>query len=384
MSPNVLLFTIKYLKNNSDYILSVILILFFGVEFYSKICEIYFNFYPSQLSQIVKGFILLFLSVSTIISKDYRFISIILILFGVFCLGQFYLLNSFSVDSILVFFRYLFPLLLFNFYNTFRKSGNRSLYLKLFETIIVVNSLLIIIGFLFSLKLFETYNFSRFGYNGLIYASATGSYLYLVALFYFASEQSKEKKISIKLILIVISCCLIGTKSIYISLVVLLFYFVFKMKSNFKIPLLLFLSLGTIFFAYFLIFKSQTFSNITANNGLATAVLSYRNEIFTKNMLPFITNEWSLSNYLFGGFSSFELRSQMGFIDLFFMFGAIGFLFYARSYFKLYLTFKLNVLSKLFLVLLIFMIFISGNFYLYSITSLFLIAYKENVLYSMS
>ncbi len=381
MGYNVSLFINKYVSKHSDYILSAVLILFFGLEFYSKICEVYFDFYPSQLSQILKGIVFFTFIFLLFFTKDFKVLTILSLLIVSFCIGQFYLENSFSKDSVKAFFRYLFPILLFIFYNSFRKPKKNSLFLKLFETLILLNSILIILGFLFSIKLFETYSFSRFGYNGIIYASASSSYLYLIGLFYFLVKQQKQEVLNLKLILVLISCCLIGTKSIYITLVLLLFYFVFRIKSKFKILILLFLVVFSFFSAYFFIFNSETFSKITAKNGLLSAVLSYRNEIFSKNMLPFIQNEWCLENYFFGGFPNLDLRSEMGFVDLYFMFGTIGFILYLWLYIKLYFTFKLGLLTWFFMFILIFMIFISGNFFLYSITSLFLIAYKENVLY---
>ncbi|MBP92770.1 MAG: hypothetical protein CMC55_01490 [Flavobacteriaceae bacterium] len=380
MSHNVSLFIDKHISKNSDYILSLILILFFFVEFYSKICEIQFNFYPFQLSRIIKGIITVFLLVMLFLSKNYKQILILGLITSVFCIGQFSLDEGYSSDAIMVFFRYLFPLLLFLFYNSFRTSKSTSYFTKIFEFIVLLNSALIIIGLLFNIKLFETYNFSRFGYNGLIYASATSSYLYLIALFYFVVKWHTQNRLDLKFFIILIAACLIGTKSIYITLIMFLFYFIFKLKTKYKMLLSALLALITAFSAYFLIFESETFSKITSKNGILTAILSYRNEIFTNNMLPFISNEWNFVNYLFGGFSDFELRSQMGLIDLYFVFGGIGCILYLWYYFKLYITFKLTIVTRLFLIILIFMIFISGNFFLYSITSLFLIAYKENVL----
>lgn len=118
--------------------------------------------------------------------KNFKIFPLIALMFILYFTGQFFISESFSVNSINVFFKFIFLILVLEFANnlTSPEKLKRSLF-NVFEWVMLLNSLLICTGALFSIKVFNTYQGSRFGYNGLFDAVSTGSYAYIITLLYF-------------------------------------------------------------------------------------------------------------------------------------------------------------------------------------------------------
>ncbi|MDC9724100.1 MAG: hypothetical protein PSN34_15200 [Urechidicola sp.] len=249
-----------------------------------------------------------------------------------------------------------------------------------FEKVIIFNSLLIVIGGIFEIQLFKTYG-GRFGYNGLFVTSAAGTYAYLVALFYFLFKYKKKFIYDIKSIIIMISCLLIGTKSLYLGVgFVLMFYFILYTDKRQRILGLSFITISLIVAVYYALFIWDVFNSIWLNDGLLTSILSYRDQLFIDRTLPFIEANWSAVNYFFGGVNSISTRSQMGFVDVFYFFGIVGGFYYLWVYKSTFIKFKINRVSLLFLFLLCAIIFISGNFFLNASVVIYMLVVRESLL----
>ena len=108
----------------------------------------------------------------------------------------------------------------------------------------------------------------------------------------------------------------------------------------------------------------KTFNNVRNKNGLLTAILSYRDKLLINETIPFIDNNWLIVNYFFGGINDISTRSQMGFLDLFYFFGLIGTTIYLYSFRCWFFNFKLSRINIYFILILFFITFLSGNFFL--------------------
>ncbi|MCR9182168.1 MAG: hypothetical protein NXH73_04515 [Flavobacteriaceae bacterium] len=238
------------------------------------------------------------------------------------------------------------------------------------------NSILIFIGVIFSIKLFNTYQGDRFGFNGMFAAVSNGSYAYIITLLYFLLSYKDKVFKNWKFILIFISCFFIGTKAVYLAMALTLAYIVVAAKIPHKKTILSLGAIVSLAAAYYFFFHYGIFNSIRQSDGLISALLSYRDELFLERTLPYIQENWSWVNYLFGGVSDFDLRSQMEFIDVFFFWGLLGGAFYLFIFYKLFLPFKLSRTGIFFIAFLAFIVLLAGNFFAYSFVAMFLMVLK--------
>lgn len=361
-----------------SHLLSILLVVFYISEGYSKYVSLNFHERP-DITKIIKLGVMMFILASLI--KNYQLFIQLTLIISSFILGQLFISPNFNLVVLGVFLKYIFPLLLFAYFNKNRLSVKAWKTLQnTFESVIIFNSVLIVIGIIFEIQLFKTYG-GRFGYNGLFVTSASGTYAYLVTMFYFLFKNKKAFIYDVKSIIIMISCLLIGTKSLYLTLgLVLMFYFILFTNKKQRILGLSLMSILLLLGIYYTLFIWDVFNSIWLKDGLLTSVLSYRNELFLERTLPFIEVNWSFINYLFGGVNSISTRSQMGFIDIFYFFGTVGGGFYLWVYTKTFIKFKINRGSLLFLFLLCDVIFISGNFFLNASVVIYLLIVRESLL----
>lgn len=349
--------------------------LFFGLEFSDKLSIYYFSVY--SFSQYIKAALLLGILAYQSIAKDYKFIAFTLVLLITYSIGQLLLETSFSRNSLLTFFKFLFPILLFAYVDKgIHKIKEIPVFFKTFEWLMAVNSILILIGILFSIKLFNTYQGNRFGYNGLFNAVSTGSYAYIITLIYFLLSYKEKVIKNWKFILIFISCVFIGTKAVYLTMAFAIAYIVIVSKIPFKKTILVVATLTGLLLAYYFFFHYGIFNSIRQTDGLLSSLLSYRDQLFLERTLPFIQESWGWVNYLFGGVSDFDLRSQMDIIDVFFFWGLVGGAFYLYVFLKLFIPFKMNSTGWVFISFLAFIVLLAGNFFVYSFVALFLVVLK--------
>jgi hypothetical protein len=350
-------------------------ILFFILGGYSK--WVLYNDLSFFDAKFIKAGIFFLLLIGVVLHKNLKVLTLIAFLGILYCTGQFFITDSFSVNSFNVFSKFIFLILAFGFVNNL--YSYEKLKYNLFnavEWVMLINSIFIFLGVIFSIELSNTYQGSRFGYNGFFDAVSTGSYAYIITLMYFLLTYKSAVVKNWKFILIFISCFFIGTKAVYLAIVFTLAYIVITAKIPYKKTIL---SVGVILSlaaAYFFFFHYGIFNTIRQSDGLISALLSYRDELFLERTLPYIQENWSWVNYLFGGVSDFDLRSQMEFIDVFFFWGILGGAFYLVVFYKLFIPFKLNKTGIIFIAFLAFIILLAGNFFAYSFVAFFLLVLK--------
>ena len=356
----------------------LLLLSFFITESIGKITN-HFLDENSILPAVIKGLTLIFFSVFLLVTKNYKIKLLLSALFACFILGQLFTLKPFEFNIIKVFLKYLFPiLLLFYFKESMPFKEHRSRLFTIYEYIILFNTFIIIIGFLFNITLFKTYLGERFGFNGLLINSSTSTYIYVVTLFYFLYKYRQNFIFKPKAIFILLGSLLIGTKTIYfVIFIILLYYLIEYTKSKKALIIISILLSSLLFFGYLNLFEFGIFNHIREKEGILTTLLSYRNNNLMVDTLPYIKNNWHVGNYLFGGINDFSLKSEMGFIDIVFFFGFFGAIIYLTTFIKVFLSFRLNKISSLFLLVMISIIFIAGNFFTYTNIAIYLLIIRE-------
>ena len=359
----------------------ILLVVFYTTEAINKYVELLTGNYII-FPRIIKLLVICYFFVAIITSKKKYFLIYVLLLIVIFLIGQLALQSSFNFNSILILGRYLYPLILFQyFFNYNFNDRNRALFFWVFEGLILINSFLIIIGFIFGVELFQTYDGTRFGYNGLLLTSSTSSYVYIISLFYILFLFNKKSGINWKMAVILFSCCFVGTKALYLALVVFLIYY-FLTSSSSKIKYLLggVLTIFAIGFTYLFLFEFGIINQVRNQESLLTALLSYRDKLLIEDTIPYIKENWTIWNVFFGGVSDFSTRSEMGFIDVFYFWGIFGGIMYLWTYYLAFFNFKMDIICTIFIILLIIIIFLAGNFFIYSTIPIYLVVIREKIL----
>jgi len=128
----------------------------------------------------------------------------------------------------------------------------------------------------------------------------------------------------------------------------------------------------------YLLYYNPVFSEIRSSQGIISAILSYRDQLFIERTLPFIEQNWSFTNYLFGGASDFETRPQLEFFDLFYFWGIIGSVIYLLLYYHSFKPLKLPKQEEwFFFISLIIIMFLAGNFFYNASIPIYLLIFKQ-------
>ena len=367
-------------EQTAKYGLIVIFVLFFFLEFVGK--QAYFNWGGTSLQLYVKGVLLLIIGI--LLLGRFQKLKQAWVVFAlpiIYVIGQLVLENSFSTNSIVIFIKFMSPLLFFLLFTIVKPSEkDQILIFKIFEWGMIVNSGLIILGYLGDISIFESYRGERFGYSGLFLSPGVASYAYLLTLFYFVIGAKASVWRNWKFAFIFISCLLIGTKAIYLGQIVVLIYLLSLLQFRFKNLLIAITLLMSLVATYFFFFEYGLFNKVRESEGLLSALLSYRDKLLIENTIPYVQENWTFLNYLFGGVSNYDMRSQMEIIDLFFFWGGIGGLVYLMSFIKTYVTFRMSKMLWVFALLFIIIIFLAGNFFVYSTITIFLLMVRERIL----
>lgn len=318
-----------------------------------------------------------------ILIADYKKLIPIAILGIIFLIGQLgFVPKELLIKNIGFLDRYIFILLIFIYTSTLKELDRYyPLLQKFFEVFIIFNSVLIILAVVFEIPFLRTYRGERFGYDGLIIRSGAASYIYWIALYYLTHQciVLKKKKYA-SLILVCIASFLIGTKSIFIGYFFILLYFFIRENWYRKTWLTILLALSLVALLYF--FKplveyasslSTTFGCVYEDHGITGVMFSMRDIHLMDELLPFVQSNWSWRNYLFGGGYDMHWRSQFGVFDLLYFFGIIGTIVYFLIFWRLFVTFKLNLYSKVFIVGTFVMMAFAANFFYESIMAMHLV-----------
>ncbi len=364
------------------YLNTVLLVIFFFTEAFSKY-SIRFLGDKSDIPKIIKLIILVFFVIG-LLKKDAKKLIFPLFLGLSFVFGQLFIDDGFNGEIIVSFSKFIFPIILFLYFLEYNTDPLPSQYFfKVFEFLIIVNTTLILMGFLFDIPFFSTYHGHRFGYNGLFITSATASYAYIIAVFYFLISLRENFLFNWKSLFVITVSFLMGTKAVYLGvfasiLVYLLFYA--KLSKVTKIALLsgCLIIVAGLFYIFF--FQFGIFNELRKEEGLITSILSLRNDLLMDGTIPFIERNWGLTNYLFGGINDLTTRSQMGLIDVFYFWGLLGGIFYLIIFCKTYITFPLGKQVLCLLISLLCIVFLAGNFFENASIAIYLIVFREAVL----
>ncbi|HLS29336.1 MAG TPA: hypothetical protein VK021_00625 [Flavobacteriaceae bacterium] len=366
----------KQFKNISiEHLLILVLLLFFGTEAYNKLSW-FSSWEKNDLQKILKAVVFISLGVG-LLFRNYKVLLSLLALCLIFIIGQWQLAEGLSEENLIYLSKFLFPILLFSFFNEVRLRSSKSLF-NVYEFLVLFNSLLIILGFIFDIIYFKTYSGKRFGYSGLMITSATATYFYCIAIFYFFIRYKTIQ--NWKFLGCVLAAILVGTKSIYLFLALFgAFYIIRYVRSKkLKFIFLFLVSVLAVLLGIYLLYYNPVFSEIRSSQGIISAILSYRDQLFIERTLPFIEQNWSFTNYLFGGASDFETRPQLEFFDLFYFWGIIGSVIYLLLYYHSFKPLKLPKQEEwFFFISLIIIMFLAGNFFYNASIPIYLLIFKQ-------
>ncbi|NQX77812.1 hypothetical protein [Gilvibacter sp.] len=355
----------------------VVMLSFLAVEFYSKFLR--YSAASSDLQKGFKGIVLIAMLLGLLLNFKFnkRLILLLGALFGVFLAGQFTLDPAFSYSNWLTLGRFVLPIVFFGFFASYPsdKDGLHSFF-NLFEWFFVLNLLFVLVGMAADWYVVHTYMGDRFGYNGFLVTSATASYAFFAALGYYYFRYGIAALRQWRFWIVVVGSALAGTKSLYLGMVLfglLMLFDHYKKYWKFLLPAGALCLLGAL---YILLYQVPEFAQIRVQEGFWSALLSYRDQLLVNQTLPYVTDNWQWSNYLFGGVSDFSLRSQLDLIDLFFFWGIFGGLIYLFTYLKTYFDFKLTWPQLVYFLILGLMVLFAGNFFIYTSVPLFLLSLK--------
>ena len=219
---------------------------------------------------------------------------------------------------------------------------------KAYEIVVLTNSIVIIVGFLFRIELFSSYRFGvRFGYKGLIPAPNETSGFYLIATCYFLEKffnRDSNFRNLLFLFLVVSSGIMIGTKA---STVILVVFAVYIIRYNRKVvrlrkafQFLVIIGIVSLLFIYGEIneqleISRRYFQSQLAMHGDILTVFSSGRNYKVSYIIRRISNDWSVINYLFGGFDLAAITSEVDVVDIFLLFGILGCLYFYWSYIRM-------------------------------------------------
>lgn len=333
-----------------------------------------------------------------------RFIYFLICLAIIFLIGQIDLIlnleiNQFrDIELLRYFLLYLFPLVYIKFLEVFpaeiKISQSKLNQLETFFLLILtINTICIFSGLLFEIPFFKTYSKSRWGYMGLMPRSITASYFYIISIIFLYTKATIKGNLKFKFLLFItiIGAILIGTKSIYLFLALLLGYHIvskkyYKLKSFYAsivgVSLILF-----VFYDFIIKNVIQRYFSVLYNlyeeKGWLTAAASFRDEIFKEN-LAFYIEKWNLVNYIFGGRIFESALFENSIIDLIIFFGVGGSVLYLHFLYKKLILGK-NIFIQINLMFILLISILAGQFFsnisamAYIGTVLFLINKKQTI-----
>lgn len=353
-----------------------ILYLFFLIEIINNLT----NFYGYSFLR-VSLFFKFFLTICFFLElKKIRYITALAILTLIYMFSFFIFHGNdlnivLLVENFIIFSKYLFFPVTFLFFIKFLNDKELIIiYKKQFETIFIINNIFIIVGALFSITFFKTYMGNRFGYNGVFLSQNVSSYIMLISCFHFigTSLYFKENRITyLKLLLSLVAISLMGTKTVYFSLLLFFIFTLFLIRRKIILIFLFFLILITI-----IGFKSSFFSvfyDIYIEKDFWYSLTSVRSEYVESRFLFNLSNHWSFGNYLIGGsfLQSYKLV-EMSFLDLFLFFGVIGVGIYLYLVYCVMKDLIKNTYNLIVIAILFFASFFSGHFFQSGSVSLYL------------
>ncbi len=322
--------------------------------------------------------ILIYIVVYRIYRKNYvvnLFLSLA-ILTSCFLLSNLFLKNIDFIENIksnLIYYlsACFLPILLVPFFSINKITTLKAL--QLVQFLFWLNAIFIVIGFCFEIKWFNTYYYKspRFGYKGLLERSTYVSYLFIfmIIYYYYNWRVKLNAKYFLYLVLSILIALLVGTKRLYFCLPLLFVFHVYDVKLYKRLSFFIagFLTLTGIYIFRDSIINGlssrfSVFQTIYHDQGLVSAITSFRSDLLVEYKLRFIEVHWSFLSYFFGGGFFHLVRPEMDIIDAYLFFGVFGPLTYLYLFKKYIFNYKIkNTIVMFLLVLIVILAFFSSG-----------------------
>lgn len=326
-----------------NFFIKNLLLLFLCYDLLIKIIVEYTEISNFYNYVIVFKTIIIFIILDFKIYKSYLFITVSLI--ASYCFTQLYYFNTLEQADVLFngyfFLSSILPLIFICFSSPIKQSVSEN-QIKGFIWFLLISSLFILIGLAFNINLFKSYfrsSGSRFGYSGFLLYHHEIGYIYFIFLniLYYNFKKKRNYLNIVLLLFIMIVALFTGTKK---TLFLILFFYSYIIVDNIKnikrlLAVIFSAILGVVLFSdlikkYFLFFYE-----IYQEKGVLSSFLSYRDLLLTENLYPYIYNNDSFFNLLFGWPEFRNHRSEMEFFDLFLFFGLSGIVCYVIFFKKI-------------------------------------------------
>jgi len=264
--------------------------------------------------------------------------------------------------------QYIYGIIVFFFLINYWKDLKIDYLLKALKYFLWINFILILIGYFFDINIFKTYG-ERFGYNGLLKSTSVASYFYMFSLMFFLNKKKSKYDYWI-IINIIISSLMVGSKTLYLYLIVTLLFIIANKNQTFaknkKRFLIIFVgaaSLASFFYLKLILLLNQVLQKVYQEDGMPSFIFSYR-DVLVKNAIEQSNKEFTIVNYLFGGVEYIKKLPQVALVDMFITFGIISSVLFIYFFF-INLPKIQNKTIKFMLYIIVGLILLRGNFLYY-------------------
>lgn len=372
---------IKNHKTDYIYVVSLLaLVIFFISDALTKILDIKISIY----SRVLFEFLFIIYLIKYLNYKKYKYLTILILLFSTMFIGLFILIihgNTFPTFSIMfqfsVFNKMIFIFLIFLFLSDLKKIYIEKL-IKIFTYLILINSIIIILSYIGDIKVFSSYGESgRFGYSGIINATNEASYFIIIGLSLLYYQFRFLNKNTIKFIFVLLSTFVVGTKAVYMFLILLFlfdFIYFFRIKKTFYLIFTIFL-IFYFFLSEIILALEDNFQYILSfydRLSLFSFLISSRDILF-QTRFDLLTHSWTDLNIIFGGSDLKAYYFEMDMIDVFVIFGLpFGFLYFYLYFNAFYIQ---HTFAKFIVLVLFGLAMLGGHFFGSAVNALYLVLF---------
>lgn len=339
-----------------------------------------------NFSWVLKGLTTI-LIIAFLLRNDRSNLRFILIGYIMSIVGAIFNYQADIIPRTALFFEYYSGILLFIF---LVKNNQEKLIEQILTLIFLFYVINITIVVIFRIDYFKTYSLpDRFGYLPFFSSQNEFSYIVicLLSFFYKKLTLSKTKINYVFFILSLFAASCVGTKVIYLFIVILLNFILYKRLGAIKYLsfTFIFCSINIYLYEFWLKFLNKYFKvmvKVYEEKGFLDTMSSLRLSYLEDRLLCQYSN-FEFINYFFGG-SVLNCITEMSFIDLLLFFGIIGFLWFFFSIKKLILNYlRLDCFGYLFISSIVLLSFVGGYYFenfspqLYAVSFLYLFYYNQ-------
>lgn len=241
--------------------------------------------------------------------------------------------------------KYAYPIVLYYLirFLSLKIKYFEEIVLRLMFSIFLLQATVVLLGFILKVDWLYSYGPNRFGFSPLIASINETSLFFICGLLYFYWYQFiyKDRSVGggIFLAFFSLASVLVGTKSIYVFLFMLLGYHFLTHFRNRK-QVVVTLGIMASVMVIFILLVYPFFHSVASKAGILNSISSLRYDLIHERFIPLITENWVFANYLFGGNNTWEHFVEMDLVDLFSLSGLIGICIIIFLYFRSVFRFK--------------------------------------------